>query len=113
MIPDESIPPFRRRRFNRETLEAQRVRHEMNKSNVAAGLPPDYSFDDDRAQFKALMQEMAASRQVTQRMIESVGEQNRAVASAITDLSASLSAPKRIVKDSHGRPVGVENAPGQ
>jgi len=92
-------------------IEAQRLRNEMNKSNVAAGLPPDYSFDDDRAQFKALMQEMAASRQATQQMIEGMGAQNEAIAAAITQLSASLTAPKRIIKDKNGRPVGVENAP--
>ncbi len=49
-------------------------RSKNNEGLVSAGLPPDYSFDDDRAQFKAIMEKIQSSDEAMAQMIKLVAD---------------------------------------
>lgn len=89
---------------------------EMRTKLTDAGLPPDYSTEDmtamNDAQFKTIMQEISAQREELAKQREAASFQTQIVVQAVADISktiaATISAPKRIIKDAEGRPVGVE-----
>ncbi len=90
-------------------------KHEMGKNLVAQGLPPDYSHERENQKFAMLMAEMGASREQTAQMLQVLSQQTNGVAQAIAQLSASQDrataaqlAPKRVIKDKSGSPVGIE-----
>lgn len=92
-------------------------RAKSNESLVSAGLPPDYSFEDDRAQFAAIMDVVSQNSEAMQAMIQAVaagqmklGEGQEALALSIQDMAQAERAPKRVLRDGEGRVVGVEVA---
>ena len=79
-----------------------------NEALAAAGMPPDYSFNDDRQQFAAMMEQMTTMQQMMTEMVSALGDGQQAVASAITAQAEAAAAPKRIVRDGSGRVIGAE-----
>lgn len=87
----------------------------QNETLVQAGLPPDYSFTDDRQQFAAIMQQMQANEQNMQSFAQIISEGQKviaqgqeALARSLESMAAAEKAPKRIVRDEQGRANGVE-----
>ena len=78
------------------------------KDNRESGLPEDYSYEDDMKQYQAMLEEMAAHRSATEAMIQQLSQQNTAMMQALTQIGAAMTAPKRVIKDANGSPVGVE-----
>jgi len=74
---------------------------------TAAGMPPDYSFADDRAQFAAIMERMGASDQAMAQMMTVIGDNQQAMAQMVAALGASITAPKQVVRDERGSVIGV------
>ncbi|MEO0563013.1 MAG: hypothetical protein AAF125_12970, partial [Chloroflexota bacterium] len=64
-------------------------RSQNNDALVSAGLPPDYSFNDDREQFKAITEMMAQN-----------AENQRAMMQAVTDGQAMLSQGQQALAES-------------
>lgn len=105
-----------RDKTNREFEDREMERRARGNSElVGAGLPPDYSFEDDRQQFGAVMERLAASDQQLGAILETVqggqaalaaGQQQ--IAAALAALARAQSAPKRIIRE-NGKVIGVEN----
>ncbi|MEL6361715.1 MAG: portal protein [Pseudomonadota bacterium] len=90
-------------------------RLKANEGLVSAGLPPDYSFDDDRAQFAAVMEKMQNSDNAMAQLVATVadvqaklGEGQQEIAEGLKDLANAEKVSKRVIRDSEGRVVGVE-----
>jgi hypothetical protein len=73
-----------------------------------AGLPPDYSFKEDRAMISAILADTAATRDAVTKAMVQISEQSNAVVTGLSEVAAVMAAPKRIVKDAAGRPAGIE-----
>lgn len=78
--------------WRQSNIEADRQAH-TDAAFVAAGVPPGYSFDEDRQQMKILLEKLS---------------DNSALAQAIETLAAAATAPKRVVRGPDGVAVGVE-----
>lgn len=78
--------------WSQSNIEADRQAH-TDAAFVAAGVPPGYSFDEDRQQMKILLEKLS---------------DNSALAQAIETLAAAATAPKRVVRGPDGVAVGVE-----
>ena len=85
-------------------------RAKANDGLVAAGMPPDYSFEEDRKQFETVMSALEQSNEATARMVETVSENQTQIAEAIAVLARAITAPKssHIVKDGKGNVIGAE-----
>lgn len=81
-------------------LAAAESKNARAVEQVKAGIPPDYSYENDAQRSQQLMGEMAASRQ-------SHEQTTSQLAASIAQLAGSMNAPKRIIRDEAGRPVGV------
>jgi hypothetical protein len=79
-----------------------------NTELTKAGLPPDYSFEDDRQQFSAMMDRMEKADEATAKMVAVVSENQAAIAQALAELGAAIKAPKRVVRGPDGSPIGIE-----
>jgi hypothetical protein len=93
---------------------------DMRSKLAEAGYPPDFSIDGanqmNQQQFQQIMAEMATSREQSAQQGQQLGQtlvqalqlvvqSNQETAHA---LMAAVTAPKRIVRDSAGRPIGAE-----
>lgn len=89
------------------------LQHELDSKRVEAGLPPGYSFDDDRAHFQAILEEMRQSRDTTHVMLTMISQQNAELGKALAVMAAAAAAPKRIniQKDAQGRIIGGTTEP--
>jgi hypothetical protein len=96
-------------------LHSKQQDHSANfkQALISAGFPPDYSVEGqnqmNQQQFQLIMAEMAAAREQSgkemQALVEAIVRANQGTISAVV---AAVTAPKRIVKDKAGKPVGVE-----
>jgi hypothetical protein len=90
---------FQERGVDREAAKEQ--------AHVKAGIPVGYSFDDDRAQFKALMERMNKSDEFLSQTMQAIAQSQAALAQVVAQMGQSITAPKEIIRDAQGRPVGV------
>jgi aminopeptidase N len=104
--------------FKREEMEFKRQEHQeqandrqvdrahkekmagiqLSGDKVKAGMPEGYSFDDDRMQFQAIMQEMSASRETQAQMMQLMMHQTQSIATGMQALAAAVTAPKQARK---------------
>jgi hypothetical protein len=89
-------------RFNQELKAKDR------EAMTGAGMPPDYSFEKDREMMTALLSDSAETRETVTEAMLKVTEQSEAMVQGLAQVAAVMAAPKRIVKDSAGRPAGIE-----
>lgn len=80
----------------------------QNEALVNAGMPPDYSFNDDRAQFQTMMQQMQQNTQMMAEIVRTINDGQVAIVQGLNSLAQAQSAPKRVVRDGQGRAIGVE-----
>ncbi len=104
----------------------ERVGMERESQRLAAGLPPDFSYEADRDESKAVLAAIANGQNM---LLEALGQQTNALTettqvlinqstqqaaqseqatTALALVAQAMTAPKRIVKDNNGRPIGVE-----
>lgn len=94
----------REREFAERDVDREAAKEQ---AHVKAGIPLGYSFDDDRAQFKAIMDRMNKSDEMMARTVEAIAAGQESLAQAIAQIGEAMTAPKELVRDSNGRPVGV------
>jgi len=86
---------------DREFKSAQR-QGELNGKMIDAGLPPDYSFEDDRKQFQAIMDEMKSSREAQMAMMQMMMQQTQAIVQGMTALAKAQTSPRSVKKQPDG-----------
>jgi hypothetical protein len=96
-------------------LHAKQQDHTANfkQALVAAGFPPDFTIEGQNQmndqQFQQIIAEMSATRDAsakqTEMLANAIVQTNQATIGAVI---SAVTAPKRIVKDKAGKPIGVE-----
>lgn len=81
-------------RTNERTFKGKQLELDAKGKMVEAGLPPDYSFEDDRAQFQAIMDEMKTSREAQMQMMQMMAQQTASIAQGMEALAKAVTAPK-------------------
>lgn len=100
---------FEERKMGVEAEQSDKDRvAKTNESLVVNGMPPDYSFNDDRQQFQMLMEKMQQSDQMMAQMMQSMSQTQATIAQGLNQMAQANTAPKRLVRDENGRAVGVE-----
>jgi hypothetical protein len=96
----------------KQQADATTNRQELGVKLVEQGLPPDYSLETvagmnavQQQRTDALLAELAASRQAMALHTDAVIRSTQAMTQAVT---SALTAPKMIIRDGEGRPVGVQ-----
>jgi hypothetical protein len=108
-----------KRNFEHEKMGFEREKHgmamqatkgEADGKRIEKGLPSDEAWE-------ALATEMQASRETTEKIVTTLATEiskgQEAMAGAIESLAAAQMAPKRVVKDAAGKPVGIETVKGK
>ncbi|TIT64356.1 MAG: hypothetical protein E5W90_22930 [Mesorhizobium sp.] len=96
-------------------LHSKQQDHTANfkQALVGAGFPPDYSVEGqnqmNQQQFQLIMAEMAAAREQSakemQALVSAIVQSNQATIGAVI---SAITAPKKIIKDKAGMPIGVQ-----
>jgi hypothetical protein len=79
-------------RKHREKL----AEYQVQGDKVKAGVPLDYSFEDDRQQFKAMQDMLMKSEMQTQQLMQAMTQQNQMMIEALTALTKAATAPRRM-----------------
>lgn len=70
--------------------------YQLQGDRAKAGIPPDYSFEDDRQQFRAMQDMLMKSEVQTQQLMQSMAQQNQMMIEALTALVKAATAPRRM-----------------
>ena len=100
---------FKERDFDERGIDREEGR---KQKFVEAGIPPDYSFEDDRKQFSAIMERVEQSDAAVAQMVSVVSENQTAIAEALGGLSQALTAPTEIVRGDDGKAIGSRKVVG-
>jgi hypothetical protein len=83
------------------------TKHSADLKRAEAGLPA-LAFDEERDVIKRLVEKMQGADTAIAQMIETVSESQAQIGQALQGVAMAIKAPKRVVRDSQGNPVGVE-----
>jgi hypothetical protein len=83
------------------------TKHSADLKRAEAGLPA-LAFDEERDVIKQIVQKMQGADTAIAQMIETVSESQAQIGMALQGVAMAIKAPKRVVRDSQGNPVGVE-----
>jgi len=99
---------FERQKAAREFEDrAAQRQHDADGALVAAGMPPGFNYEQDKAGMNEALQRIEQMNAAVLNAIGQIAEGQAQLAGAVEQMGAYISAPKELVRDANGRPVGV------
>jgi len=91
-------------------MQSQKIQGDLKIKAASAGITPndagDLSLKLDATEISGAMQAIAESNAQLGKMIQQISENN---AKALAELERALNKPKKVMRDSSGRPIGVKS----